>query len=326
MGMLDGRVALVTGAARGIGAAIAKRLAADGARVVVNYSTSAKPAGETVAAIAGAGGQAVAVQGDVSNPAAVTGLFDAAERWFGPVAILVNNAGVHETRPVEQADAAHFEKVFRANVLGTLLATAEFARRFRGGPGRVVNISSRAARSALPGWAVYCASKAAVEGLTRGHAVDLGAKGITVNAVGPRHDRHRDAPRRAARGAEGADDRQHGPRPAWHARGHRRRRRLRLLRRRPVDHRAVPRRQRRAPHLTQRNSAQRHVGVARPGDQSTSQGWPPAPPGRRPVSPGPVCGGRAGRHRPRRRVPGLLRQQMAHSEAIDATCSRRLKC
>ncbi len=185
MGRLDGRVAIVTGAARGIGAAIAKRLAADGARVVVNYSTSAKPAEETVAAIAGAGGQAVAVQGDVSDPAAVTGLFDAAERRFGPVAILVNNAGVYETRPVEQADAAHFEKVFRANVLGTLLATAEFARRFRGGPGRVVNISSGAARSALPGGAVYSASKAAVEGLTRGHAVDLGAKGITVNAVAP---------------------------------------------------------------------------------------------------------------------------------------------
>jgi 3-oxoacyl-[acyl-carrier protein] reductase len=185
MGRLDGRVAIVTGAARGIGAAVAKRLAADGARVVVNYSTSAKPAGETVAAIAGAGGQAVAVQGDVSDPAAVTGLFDAAERRFGPVAILVNNAGVYETRPVEQADAAHFETVFRANVLGTLLATAEFARRFRGGPGRVVNISSGAARGALPGGAIYCASKAAVEGLTRGHAVDLGATGITVNAVAP---------------------------------------------------------------------------------------------------------------------------------------------
>ena len=185
MGRLDGRVAIVTGAARGIGAAIAKRLAADGARVVVDYSTSAKPAEETVAAIAGAGGQAVAVQGDVSDPAAVTGLFDAAERRFGPVAILVNNAGVYENRPVERADAAHFEKVFRANVLGTLLATAEFARRFRGGPGRVVNISSGAARSALPGGAVYCASKAAVEGLTRGHAVDLGARGITVNAVAP---------------------------------------------------------------------------------------------------------------------------------------------
>jgi 3-oxoacyl-[acyl-carrier protein] reductase len=182
---LDGNVAIVTGAARGIGAATARRLAADGASVVVNYSTSAKPAEETVSAITKAGGRAIAVQGDVSDPAAVTGLFDAAEKHFGPVEILVNNAGVYEPRPVEQADVAHFDKVFRTNVLGTLLATAEFARRVGKTGGRVVNISSGAARGALPGGAVYCASKAAMEGLTRGHAVDLGAKGVTVNAVAP---------------------------------------------------------------------------------------------------------------------------------------------
>ena len=184
MGRLDGRVAIVTGAARGIGAAIAKRLAADGARVVVDYSTSAKPAEETVAAIAGAGGQAVAVQGDVSDPAAVTGLFDAAERRFGPVAILVNNAGVYENRPVERADAAHFEKVFRATCWGRSSPRPSSPAGSGAAPG-AWSTSPPARPAALPGGAVYCASKAAVEGLTRGHAVDLGARGITVNAVAP---------------------------------------------------------------------------------------------------------------------------------------------
>ncbi len=182
---MSGKVAVVTGAARGIGAAIAKRLAADGARVVVNFSTSEKQAEETVAAITTAGGKAVAVQADVSDATSLATLFDAAEKAFGPVTGLVNNAGVHDLRPVEQADTAHFEKIFRANVLGTLLATAEIARRFKGTAGRVINISSGGARGAMPGAAVYCASKAAVEGLTRGHALDLGAKGITVNTVAP---------------------------------------------------------------------------------------------------------------------------------------------
>jgi len=185
MGRLNGKVAVVTGAARGIGAAIARKLAAEGVKVVLNYSTSAGPAEETVAAIREAGGHAVAEQGDVSDPAVVARIFDAAEKEFGPVEILVNNAGAYEIRPVEQADVAHFDKIFRTNVLGSLLATAEFARRIGKNGGRVVNISSGGARSALPGGSVYCASKAAVEGLTRGHAVDLGAKGITVNAVAP---------------------------------------------------------------------------------------------------------------------------------------------
>ena len=185
MAKLAGQTALVTGAARGIGAAIAKRLAADGAAVVVNYSTSAKPAEETVAAIAAAGGKAVAVQADVSDPSAVAKLFDAAEKAFGPVTVLVNNAGVYDLKMVEQADKAHFEKIFHTNVLSVVLATAEFARRFKGKSGRVVNISSGAARGAMPGAAVYAASKAAMEGLTRGHSLELGPKGVTVNAVAP---------------------------------------------------------------------------------------------------------------------------------------------
>jgi len=185
MGLLAGRVALITGAARGIGAATAVRLATDGAQVVVNYSTSQQAAEETVAIITQAGGIAVAVQADVSDTLAVRHLFDAVEKAFGSVSILVNNAGVYEMRTVEQEDQAHFEKVFHANVLSTLLTTAEFARRFTGKVGRVVNISSGGARSAISGGAVYCASKAAVEALTRGHALELGSKGITVNTVAP---------------------------------------------------------------------------------------------------------------------------------------------
>jgi 3-oxoacyl-[acyl-carrier protein] reductase len=185
MANLDGQVAIVTGAARGIGSAIATRLAADGARVVINYSTSAKPAEQTVEAITKAGGKAVAIQADVSDAGAIGKLFDAAEKAFGPVTILVNNAGVYEERLLEKADQAHFDKLFHANVLGPLLATAEFARRFKGKAGRVVNISSGGARGALPGAGVYCASKAAVEGLTRVHALELGSKGITVNSVAP---------------------------------------------------------------------------------------------------------------------------------------------
>lgn len=182
---LNGHVALVTGAARGIGAAIAHRLASDGASVIVNYSTSAKPAEETVAAIMKAGGKAIAIQANVSDEAAVAKLFDAAEKAFSSVTTLVNNAGVYEERVVEKEDTAHFDKIFHANVLGPLLTTAEFARRFKGKAGRVVNISSGGARSALNGGGVYCASKAAVEGLTRVHALELGPKGITVNSIAP---------------------------------------------------------------------------------------------------------------------------------------------
>ena len=185
MARLDGLVAIVTGAGRGIGSATARRLARDGAAVVVNFSTSARPAEETVAAITAAGGKAVAVKADISDPAAVAALFDAAEKAFGPVAVLVNNAGVYDMRPLEQSDAALFDKLFRANVLGPLLTTAEFARRFKGDSGRVVNVSSGAARGAMPGAAVYAASKAALEALTRNHALELGPKGVTVNTVAP---------------------------------------------------------------------------------------------------------------------------------------------
>lgn len=185
MGRLSNKVAIVTGSARGIGAATAKRLAADGASVIVNFATSAKAAEATVAAITSATGKAVAVQADVSDPRGVTALFDAAEKALGPVSILVNNAAVYEQSMVTQADKAHFEKVFHANVLSALLATAEFVRRFKGENGRVVNVSSGAARHAMVGGSVYSASKAAMEALSRGHALELGSRGITVNTVSP---------------------------------------------------------------------------------------------------------------------------------------------
>ncbi|MBY0261303.1 MAG: glucose 1-dehydrogenase [Phycisphaerales bacterium] len=182
---LANQTAIVTGSARGIGAAIATRLAADGAKVVVNFSTSAKPAGDTVSAITKAGGKAVAVQADISDAAGVTKLFDAAEKAFGPVSILVNNAAAYEMRPLEKCDHDHFEKTMHTNVLGTLLVTAEFSRRFKADAGRVVNISSGAARAAIPECGVYCASKAAVEALARVHALELAKRHITVNCVAP---------------------------------------------------------------------------------------------------------------------------------------------
>jgi 3-oxoacyl-[acyl-carrier protein] reductase len=184
-GRLSGRVALVTGASRGIGAAIARRLAADGATVVVNYSRSARPAEEVVRQIRQGGGEAVAARADLGDPAQVQPLFEAARQAFGRVDVLVNNAGVFETRPVEQSDPAHFQQLFDLNVRAPLLATAEFARQVGPDGGRVINISSGLARAAMPGAAVYSATKAALEALTRGHAADLAPKKVTVNAVAP---------------------------------------------------------------------------------------------------------------------------------------------
>lgn len=185
MKSLHNKTAIITGAARGIGAATAKQLAADGANVVINYATSEAAARETVAAIEAAGGRAIAAPGDVGRADDITRLFDAAEAAFGPATILVNNAAIYELRNLEQTDEEHFTKLFHANVLGTLLATAEFARRFKGERGRVVNVSSGAARAGIPGASVYAASKGALEALTRVHAAELGPRGVTVNAVAP---------------------------------------------------------------------------------------------------------------------------------------------
>ena len=182
---LNDKVALVTGASRGIGAAIARRLARDGARVLVNYNSSADQANTVVADIAQNGGSAVALQADVSDPDQIIKLFDDAENAFGPVDLLVNNAGILKSIPAPQIDAAAYEQTFGANIRGPILCMAEFAKRLDGKPGNIVNISSSQSRSPRPASSLYVATKGALEAATRAFAVDLGASGVRVNALAP---------------------------------------------------------------------------------------------------------------------------------------------
>lgn len=184
-GRLEGKVAIVTGASRGIGASIAQRLAGDGATVVVNYAQSEKQAMELVGTIRASGGRASAIQASLSDPAAIPALFERAIAEHGRLDILVNNAGVGPIRPLEDIDQAHYDEVWNLNVRGVLLATQEAARRFGADGGRIINISSALATRQRPGTSVYTASKAAVNALTRCHAAELGPRGITVNAVSP---------------------------------------------------------------------------------------------------------------------------------------------
>jgi len=181
---LTGKVALVTGAARGIGRAIALRLAQDGAAVVVNYSGSIQQAQDTVAHIEQAGGKAVSVQADVSKVAEVRRLFDATVEKYGRLDILVNNAGVMFTKPVAEVGEEEFDRLFAVNVKGTFFCCQEAAKRMADG-GRVVNFSSSTTALMLPGYAAYVATKGAVEQLSHVLAKELGPKGITVNVVSP---------------------------------------------------------------------------------------------------------------------------------------------
>jgi 3-oxoacyl-[acyl-carrier protein] reductase len=185
MDKLTGKVAVVTGASRGIGAGIAKRLAARGAKVVVNYARNAGAAEDVVHRIREDGGEAVAVQADMTDPAQIKRLIETALKAYGRLDILVNNAGLFEMRALEEIDQGHYERVFNLNVRAPLLATVEAAKHFGPDGGRVINISSGAARGILAASSVYSATKAALEALTRGHALDLGPKGVTVNAVAP---------------------------------------------------------------------------------------------------------------------------------------------
>ncbi len=184
MGRLDGKVALVTGSARGIGAAIAVRLASEGAKVVVNYSKSEGPADEVVARIKKAGGEAVDVHADVSNAAEVPVLFAEVKKAFGRLDILVNNAGIMDRRPIEDVDAEHIDKHFATNVRGLLLCTVEALKLLPKG-GRIINVSSNITRMAIPGSSVYTATKGAIDMITQVLATELGPKGITVNAISP---------------------------------------------------------------------------------------------------------------------------------------------
>ena len=182
---LSGKVALVTGASKGIGASIAKNLGAEGAAVVVNYASDKKGADKVVNEITGQGGKAVAVQADVAKKADIERLFAATKKTFGQVDILVNNAGVYEFRPLEEITEEHFHKQFNVNVLGLMLATQEAVKQFGPSGGSIINISSIASTSAPPGASVYSATKGAVDTLTQSLAKELGPRKIRVNTINP---------------------------------------------------------------------------------------------------------------------------------------------
>jgi 3-oxoacyl-[acyl-carrier protein] reductase len=181
---LQGKVALVTGASRVIGRAIALRLGRDGAAVVVNYAGSQQAAQESVAAIEAAGGRAVAVQADVGNCADVERLFDETYRHFGRLDILVNNAGIMFNKPLAEVAEQEFDRIFADNVKGTFLACQHAARSMEDG-GRIVNFSSSTTAMMLPTYGAYVATKGAVEQMSHVLAKELGPRGITVNVVSP---------------------------------------------------------------------------------------------------------------------------------------------
>jgi 3-oxoacyl-[acyl-carrier protein] reductase len=182
---LEGKVAIVTGASKGIGASIATHLAAEGAAVVVNYASDKAGAERVVKEIAGTGGTAVAVQANLSRPADIQHLFAEAKKAYGKLDILVNNAGVYEFSPLEQVTPELFHKMFDLNVLGLILATQEAVKLFGPGGGSVVNISSVVSTSAPPTTSVYSATKAAVDAVTKSLAQELGPRNIRVNSINP---------------------------------------------------------------------------------------------------------------------------------------------
>lgn len=182
---LHGKVAIVTGASKGIGAAIAKHLAAEGAAVVVNYSSSKEGADRVVDEISKQDGKALAVRANVAKKAEVERLFSDAKKAFGRVDILVNNAGVYEFLSLEDVTEDHFHKQFDVNVLGLLLATQEAVKHFGPEGGSIINISSSASISAPPTASVYSATKAAVDTMTKSLAKELGPRNIRVNVINP---------------------------------------------------------------------------------------------------------------------------------------------
>jgi 3-oxoacyl-[acyl-carrier protein] reductase len=184
MSKLSGKVALVTGASKGIGAAIAQRLAADGAAVVVNYASSKEGADTVVTAIISAGGKAVAVRGDVSKPADAQTIIESAVKNFGRLDILVNNSGVYEVSPLEAITEDHFHRQFNINVLGLLLVSQAAAPHLGEGAS-IVNIGSLVTRITPPHMAVYAGTKGAVDAITGVLARELGPKGVRVNSVNP---------------------------------------------------------------------------------------------------------------------------------------------
>ena len=182
---LAGKVAVVTGASKGIGASIAKHFAEEGAAVVVNYSSSRADADRVVAEITSNGGKVIAVQANVAKQDDVRRLFAEAREAFGPLDILVNNAGIYEFAPLENVTAEHFHKMFDLNVLGVLFASQEAVKYFGPAGGNIINLSSIVSLTAVPNAAVYSATKAAVDAVTRSLAAELGPRHIRVNAISP---------------------------------------------------------------------------------------------------------------------------------------------
>jgi 3-oxoacyl-[acyl-carrier protein] reductase len=184
-GKLKGKVAVVTGASKGIGAGIAKELAAEGASVIVNYASARQDADRVVDEIGKRGGKAVAIQGNVSKKAEVERLFAEAEKAFGKIDILVNNAGVYEFVPLEDVTEHQFHKMFDTNVLGMLLATQEALKHFNADGGSIVNVGSLASSLTPPTAVVYNATKGAVDAITHTLAKELGPRKIRVNSINP---------------------------------------------------------------------------------------------------------------------------------------------
>lgn len=182
---LTGKVAIVTGASKGIGASTAEHLADEGASVVVNYSTSKEGAQRVVQSILKKGGKAIAIQANMTTQKDIDRLFSETKKAFGKLDILVNNAGIYEFAPLEQITAEHFHKMFDLNVLGLLLACREAVSHFGPLGGSIVNISSVASTSHVPNSAVYSATKAAVDAITRILATELGPRKIRVNSINP---------------------------------------------------------------------------------------------------------------------------------------------
>lgn len=185
MADLKNKVAVVTGASKGIGAAIAQKLGEQGAKVIVNYARDKAGAEKVVGKIKQAGGTAVAVQADVSSPDDIKKLFSATTKAFGKVDILVNNAGVYELRPLESVDEEHFRRHFDLNVLGLLLTTKEAVSHMNGDGGSIINVSSVISKTPAAGSSVYSATKGAVDVISRALAVELGPRKIRVNTLSP---------------------------------------------------------------------------------------------------------------------------------------------
>jgi 3-oxoacyl-[acyl-carrier protein] reductase len=185
MGKLTGKVAIVTGASKGIGAAIAKDLASQGAAVIVNYGSSKESAEHVVAEIESDGGKALAVKANMAKKTEIENLFAETKRAFGRLDILVNNAGIYEFSPLEGVTEEHFHKHFELNVLGLILASKEAVRHFGPDGGSIINISSVASTATPANTSVYSATKAAVDAVTKSLAKELGPRNIRVNSINP---------------------------------------------------------------------------------------------------------------------------------------------